>query len=71
MNDTGWTSFMPNSTYKYEFNLAYVSFKIIWGTTGQIVDTSVIVLTYYITDSWKQYITDTTDNITLYLHWWE
>ena len=68
MTTTGWTIF---NNGKNEFNLAYAGFKIIWRTTGQIVDTSVIILEYFITDSWKQYIYDTTDNIILYLSWYE
>ena len=68
MTNTGWTIF---SNGKDEFNLAYAAFKVIWRTTGQIIDTSVIVLDYFITDSWKQYIYDTTDNIVLYLSWYE
>ena len=70
MTTTGWTIF-TNSAGKSEFNLGYGGFKIIWRSTGQTVDTSIIVLEYYITDSWKQYITDTTDNIALYLKWYE
>lgn len=70
MTTTGWTVF-TNSTGKDELNFAYVGFKIIWRTTGQTIDTSVITLDYFITDSWKQYIYDTTDNIILYLSWYE